>query len=68
MGRHERMIPVDSGLDPSTYRLWGLTPLQDQQLGGAVMWAPGGLAFLAVALIIARHWLGGASPRTVPAQ
>ena len=47
---------------------WGLTPLQDQQLGGALMWAPGGLAFLAVALIIARHWLGGAAPRMVSAQ
>ncbi len=29
---------------------WGLTPLQDQALGGAIMWIPGGLAFLAVAL------------------
>ena len=29
---------------------WGLTPLQDQQLGGVVMWVPGCLAFLAVAL------------------
>ena len=26
---------------------WGLTPLQDQQLGGALMWAPGGLIFMA---------------------
>jgi putative membrane protein len=24
---------------------WGLTPLQDQQLGGAIMWAPAGLIF-----------------------
>jgi putative membrane protein len=36
---------------------WGLTPLQDQQLGGALMWAPGGLAFLAAALVIARRWM-----------
>jgi putative membrane protein len=33
-----------------TAPLWGLTPLQDQQLGGALMWAPGCLAFLAAAL------------------
>ena len=26
---------------------WGLTPLQDQQLGGAVMWVPAGLIFMA---------------------
>lgn len=30
--------------------LWGMTPLQDQQLGGAIMWAPGCAAFLAAAL------------------
>ena len=33
-----------------TAQLWGLTPLQDQQLGGALMWAPGCVAFLAAAL------------------
>jgi len=25
---------------------WGLTPLDDQQLGGAIMWAPSGLIFV----------------------
>ena len=25
---------------------WGLTPLQDQQLGGSIMWVPGGFIFL----------------------
>jgi putative membrane protein len=40
-----------------TTAAWGLTPLQDQQLGGALMWAPGGLVFLVAALIIARRWL-----------
>lgn len=29
---------------------WGLTPLEDQQLGGALMWAPGGLLFLVASL------------------
>ena len=29
---------------------WGLTPLQDQQLGGLLMWVPGGLLFGAVLL------------------
>ncbi|MDQ2878139.1 MAG: cytochrome c oxidase assembly protein [Pseudomonadota bacterium] len=30
---------------------WGLTPLQDQQLGGTLMWAPGGFIFL-IAIIV----------------
>lgn len=34
---------------------WGLMPLQDQQLGGLIMWVPGGLVFLAAALAL----LGG---------
>lgn len=33
-----------------TAYLWGLTPLQDQQIGGALMWVPGCFAFLAAAL------------------
>jgi putative membrane protein len=30
---------------------WGLTPLQDQQLGGAIMWVVGCSVFFAVALV-----------------
>jgi putative membrane protein len=33
-----------------TTQTWGLTPLQDQQLGGTLMWVPGILLFLWVAL------------------
>jgi putative membrane protein len=33
----------------ATAGLWGLSPLQDQQLGGALMWAPGCVAFLLAA-------------------
>ena len=32
-----RLVPIDSGIDPSTYRLWGLTPLQWQILRGGEM-------------------------------
>jgi putative membrane protein len=42
----------------------GLDPLEDQQLGGLVMWVPGGLAYLATALVVAYHWLAG-NPRPV---
>jgi hypothetical protein len=37
MGRGERLIPLDNGVDPSTYRLWGLMPLQWQLLRGEEM-------------------------------
>ena len=33
-----------------TTAAWGLTPLQDQQLGGAIMWVPGMILFLFVAV------------------
>ena len=36
---------------------WGLTPLQDQQFGGLVMWVPAGLVYLAAALIFLVSWL-----------
>ena len=34
-----------------------LTALEDQQLGGLVMWVPGGLAYLAAGLAIVGSWL-----------
>ena len=34
----------------TTTQAWGLTPLQDQQLGGVLMWVPGIALFLYVAL------------------
>jgi putative membrane protein len=33
-----------------TTAAWNLTPLQDQQLGGAIMWVPGCVVFLGVAM------------------
>lgn len=35
---------------------WGLTPLEDQQLGGLVMWVVGGLPYVAAALALASRW------------
>jgi putative membrane protein len=34
----------------TTTQTWGLTPLQDQQLGGILMWVPGILLFLWAAI------------------
>jgi putative membrane protein len=36
---------------------WGLTPLDDQQLAGLIMWIPAGLVYLVAALLIVRRWL-----------
>jgi putative membrane protein len=36
---------------------WGVSPLEDQQLAGIVMWAPGSIAYLVAALWIGWRWL-----------
>jgi putative membrane protein len=36
---------------------WGLTPLQDQQLGGLIMWVPAGLVYIAAGLALFAGWL-----------
>lgn len=36
---------------------WGMTPLEDQQLAGLIMWIPGSVAYLIGALTIAAAWL-----------
>ena len=36
---------------------WGLTPLEDQQLAGLIMWAPGAGFYLLAALVILDRWL-----------
>ncbi|HSX57049.1 MAG TPA: cytochrome c oxidase assembly protein [Sphingomonas sp.] len=35
---------------------WGLSALEDQQLAGLIMWAPGAGLYLAAALILAARW------------
>ena len=43
--------------------VWGLTPMEDQQLAGLVMWMPGGIAYLVGALTLTARWLGDAERR-----
>jgi cytochrome c oxidase assembly factor CtaG len=45
------------------YAPWGLTAIEDQQLGGLVMWVPGGTVFLIVGLLLAAMWLKDAEKR-----
>ncbi|MBS7668114.1 cytochrome c oxidase assembly protein [Croceicoccus gelatinilyticus] len=37
---------------------WGLSPLEDQQIAGIIMWAPGSLVYLLAALTIVYRSLG----------
>ena len=36
---------------------WGLTPIEDQQLGGLIMWVPAGIVYIAAALFMFAGWL-----------
>jgi putative membrane protein len=41
----------------TTAPAWGLTVLEDQQLGGLIMWVPAGMVYLAIALLLFAAWL-----------
>ena len=41
----------------TTTQAWGLSPVEDQQLAGLVMWVPGGGAYLLAALYLAGAWM-----------
>jgi putative membrane protein len=40
-----------------TTQSWGLTPLEDQQLGGLIMWIPAGLVYVIAGLALFAGWL-----------
>jgi cytochrome c oxidase assembly factor CtaG len=42
---------------------WGMTPMEDQQFAGLLMWIPAGFVYLAAALYLFRRWL---QPRPAP--
>jgi putative membrane protein len=42
---------------------WNLSPLEDQQLGGLIMWIPSGIVFLIVGLAMFAAWLGESERR-----
>ena len=43
---------------------WGLTLIQDQQLGGLIMWIPAGLAYLLASAVLFVRWLQAAEQRS----
>jgi cytochrome c oxidase assembly factor CtaG/cytochrome c2 len=44
---------------------WNLTPLEDQQLGGLIMWVPATIAYLVAALMLFLAWLRESELRVV---
>jgi len=43
--------------EPGVVPLFGLTPLEDQELGGLLMWIPGGTVYMAIALVLGARGL-----------
>ena len=41
----------------ATAPAWGFTALEDQQIGGLIMWVPGGLIYIGAALALLASWL-----------
>ena len=46
---------------------WGYTPLEDQQLAGLIMWAPGAALYLGAAMALLGRWLAAAERPVVTA-
>jgi putative membrane protein len=40
----------------SSPRLWGISPKMDQQIGGLIMWIPGGLFFYGIMTVVFFRW------------
>jgi len=49
-------------------RIWGLSPMDDQMLGGLIMWVPGGLIFTLIMSVIFFRWASSGEDHTAGAQ
>jgi putative membrane protein len=45
-------------------RTWGPSPLEDQQLGGVIMWVAGDVCFLAGMAVVIALWMAHEERRT----
>jgi putative membrane protein len=57
----EAWYPAYSG----TTMAWGFTPLEDQQLGGLIMWVPAGLVYIGAGLVMFARLLADSEKRAV---
>jgi putative membrane protein len=44
---------------------WGLTPIEDQQLGGLIMWIPAGIVYIVAGLLMFAGWLRESEKRVL---
>jgi putative membrane protein len=51
----------------ATAPAWGFTGMQDQQLGGLIMWVPAGLVYVVAGLVIFARWLNESDRRRAAA-
>jgi putative membrane protein len=49
-------------------RTWGLSPMEDQLIGGLIMWIPGGLFFLGVMSVVFFKWSARGEDHAAGAQ
>jgi putative membrane protein len=49
-------------------RMFGLTPLEDQQMGGLIMWVPGSIIYLIVISLVFFKWAQRGEDHTAAAQ
>jgi len=49
-------------------RTWGLSPMEDQMIGGLIMWIPGGLFFLGVMSVVFFKWSARGEDHAAGAQ
>ncbi|HJQ09983.1 MAG TPA: cytochrome c oxidase assembly protein [Gemmatimonadaceae bacterium] len=52
----------------TTTRPWGLSPLDDQQLGGLIMWIPGSIPYVIAGLYMFARWLRASEARSLRHQ
>jgi putative membrane protein len=47
---------------------WGFTPLEDQQLGGLIMWIPAGIIYTFAALVMFASWMRASERRVAKGE
>jgi cytochrome c oxidase assembly factor CtaG len=50
------------------HRLFSLSPLEDQQLAGLIMWVPGCAIYAVAALVLLGQWIANSSVRAGPLE
>jgi putative membrane protein len=51
-----------------TTEAWGVAPLEDQQLGGLIMWVPAGLVYIVAGLALCAGWMRESERRVLRSE